>query len=93
MQNDTLPGVDAYADELTAAADNKPMKCHRVCGACHPEVREDLKDGMHMGIEAVCGEKLLGIPAQPGANYCDRCRKLWAGHAMNHMYNGGSSRG
>lgn len=88
--NQTLPGVDQYADELTAAKDNRPMKWHRVCPSCHPETTNE---HCEMGTPAVCGEKVLGIPATKTGAECETCKTKWPRHVMNHMYNGGSSRG
>lgn len=89
-KTEALPGVDAYADELAAAVDNKPMKYHRVCPSCYPKTTDE---HCEMGTPAVCGEKVLGIPATHTGAECGECKVRWARHVMNHMYNGGGSRG
>lgn len=66
------------------------MKWHRVCGLCHPEA---MGTDCVLGTPAVCGEKVLGLPARMDSPGCEKCKAVWARHAMNHIYNGSSSRG
>lgn len=58
---------------LTPADVDEGMHSHIVCPECHPDWVGK------MGHPALCGEKLLGVPAD-GMNICEACKKLWFKH-------------
>jgi hypothetical protein len=52
---------------------DKGMTSHIICPHCHPEWQGEI------GIMALCGEKLLGVPAD-GKRVCSDCKGLWGKH-------------
>lgn len=79
-----IPGVAEYAEKLEAAKDNTRMRAHRFCGVCWP-------GDIPMGAKSLCGVQVLGIKASKSD--CADCEREMHRHAIQHIYNGGSSRG
>lgn len=68
--------TDTAVDTVPASADNAPMVTHLVCGTCWPEA-------IPMGTPAICGVRLLGVPAKRKAT-CADCEEGKHRHALRH---------
>jgi hypothetical protein len=66
---------EAEPQVIPAASDNGPMTAHWACPVCEPVGQ--------LGMKAVCGEKLLGLPALTGQG-CSRCSALVDSHLREH---------
>lgn len=62
-------------EQVKAAQDNEGMKSHVICPLCHPG---DFP--YPIGTQAICGERVLGIPAKLNSDKCSKCQDYHVRH-------------
>lgn len=74
--------VEQGIETTTVPAQSDQRMCsHIVCAACYPE------DPTPMGTPAICGEKVLGIPATGSSNRCPKCETGREKHVRDYHMN------